>query len=360
MVHNQSEMAELAKHRILDTLSCSIICVDETLCINYINSPAEILFGHSASSLMGIAFTQLFSRVEPSTITDKLPDLAAQGQVMTEHDATLTLASGKSINADYTIYPLEDAEDAGNIMIEIRPVNRQALYLRDKLSQIQNQTSQLFARGMAHEIRNPLGGIRGAAQLLEREIDQAPLKDYTDVIISEVDRLQALISKMLGPSTALARIPINVHEVLEHIHYLLITAEPDRFKIQRDYDPSIPELLADRDQLIQALLNIAQNAVQAIELTGTIIFRTRIGRQFTIGQTTHPLVVLIKIIDTGKGIPPGLSDSIFLPMVTDKPQGSGLGLPIAQEIISSHGGIISAENNDEGTTLSIVLPLETA
>ena len=353
-------MAKLAIDKILDTLSSSIICVDENLIIRYINSTAEIFFDNSASTLIGKEFKRLFSQVEPSTITDKLPRFALQGQAMTEHDATVKLANGRSISVDYTIYALDDITADGNILIEIKPIDHQAQYLRDEFSQLQKQASQQFARGMAHEIKNPLGGIRGAAQLLEKEITQAPLKEYTDVIISEVDRLQTLINNMLGPNTAIRKEPVNIHEILEHIRSLLLSAGADQFVIHRDYDPSIPELLADKDQLIQAFLNIAQNAVQALDTNGEIIFKTRIGRQVTIGKTTHPLVVLVDITDNGSGISAELSDTIFLPMVTDKPQGSGLGLPIAQEIVSGHGGIINAESSALGTTFCTILPLEAA
>ena len=353
-------MAKLAIDNILDTLSSSIICIDDNLIIRYINSTAEVLFDNSSSALVGKEFKQLFSQVESSTITDKLPGFAAQGQAMTEHDATINLANGRSISADYTIYPLDDINTGGNILVEIKPIDHHAQYLRDEFSQLQKQTSQQFARGMAHEIKNPLGGIRGAAQLLEREITQPGLKEYTDVIISEVDRLQTLINNMLGPNTAISKKPVNIHEILEHIRSLLLSAEPDQFVINQDYDPSIPELLADKDQLIQAFLNIAQNAVQALDTNGEITFKTRIGRQFTIGQCTHPLVVLVDIIDNGSGISAELSDTIFLPMVTDKPQGSGLGLPIAQEIVSGHGGIIKTEASALGTTFRTILPLEAA
>jgi two-component system nitrogen regulation sensor histidine kinase GlnL len=350
-------MVKLAVDKILDTLSSCILCVDANLDLSYINSTAEILFDNSASTLLGKNFRQLFSQVETSTITDKLPRLASQRQAMTEYDATIRLADGRSISADYTIYPLDDGD---HMLIEIRPFDHQAQYLRDEVSHLQKQASQFVARGMAHEIRNPLGGIRGAAQLLEREIKAPSLKEYTDVIISEVDRLQTLISNMLGPGTTIDRKPVNILEILEHIRNLLLAAEPDRFVIHRDYDPSIPEIQGDKDQLTQAFLNIAQNAVQALGNNGEITFKTRIGRQVTIGQTRHPLVIQVDIIDNGSGISAALSDTIFLPMVTDKPQGSGLGLPIAQEIVSGHGGIISAESSACGTTFSTILPLEKA
>lgn len=358
LVTNGGGKRGLAIDKIIDYLSSSIICLDPDLKLCHINATGEILFDRSASNLIGRDFDRLFSQVEPSTITAKLSRFVQRRQPMTEHGATITLSSGKSITADYTIYPLEEAELVGYILIEIKPLDRQVQILRDELSQQQKQASLQFARGMAHEIKNPLSGIRGAAQLLEKEIKQPSMKEYTDVIIGEVDRLQALVNKLLGPNVRLIKQSVNILEILDPIRSLLLAAEPDRFRIHRDYDPSIPELLADKDQLIQAFLNIAQNAVQALNGDGEITFKTRVGRQVTIGQTRHPLVIQIDITDNGRGIAAALSDSIFLPMVTDKPQGSGLGLPIAQEIVSAHGGIIKSESLAIGTRFSTILPLE--
>ncbi len=190
-------MPQLAVDKILDFLSSSIICLDPDLKLCHINATGEILFDSSASNLIGREFDRLVSQVEPSTITAKLSQFVEQRQPMTEHGATITLSSGKSITADYTIYPLEKAEVGGNILIEIKPLDRQVQILRDEISQQQKQASQRFARGMAHEIKNPLSGIRGAAQLLEKEIRQPSMREYTDVIIGEVDRLQARVDKML-------------------------------------------------------------------------------------------------------------------------------------------------------------------
>jgi len=352
-------MPQFAVDKILDYLSSTIMCLDANLKLNYINATGEMLFESSASSLIGRDFSRLFSQVESSTITGKLSDFADQRQPMTEHEANITLSSGKSITADYSISALEENDVGGNILIEIKPLDRQVQILRDDLSLLHKQASQQFARGMAHEIKNPLGSIRGAAQLLEREIIQPSMKEYTDVIISEVDRLQTLVNNMLGPNVKMSKQPVNILEILEHIRSLLLAAEPDRFVVHRDYDPSIPELLADKDQLIQAFLNIAQNAVQALGKEGEITFKTRIGHKVTIGQIKHPLVIQIDIIDNGRGITAAISDTIFLPMVTDKPQGSGLGLPIAQEIVSGHGGIIKAESLPIGTRFCTILPLET-
>ncbi len=346
--------------KILDTLNCTIVCLDANLTVSYLNSNGEILFDSSASSLTGKPFEQLLSLVEPNTINDKLSGFAESHQAITEHEAHLTLASGRTMLIDYSIYPLDIENGSNNILVEIRPLDRQVEIANDVLSNLQNQVSQQFARGIAHEIKNPLGGIRGAAQLLSKELPHSDLKEFTDVIIGEVDRLQVLIDNMLGPDSGLDLHPVNILEVLEHIRRLLETAEPDRVEFRRDYDPSIPEIMADRNLLIQALLNLALNAVQALGDDGQITFKTRINRQVTIGKTMHPLVVQIDIIDNGKGIPEDLNHTLFLPMVTDKPEGSGLGLPIAQEIISRHGGIIKAESTNTDTIFRTIIPLEQA
>lgn len=347
--------------KILDTLNSSIVCLDADRVVTYLNSTGEVLFDSSAISLIGKPFDYLLSPVEPNTLSEKLSSFTESHQTITEHEAHLTLSNGRTMLVDYSIYPLDVEYDSNNILLEIRPLQRQVEIARDVLSNLQKQMSQQFARGIAHEIKNPLGGIRGAAQLLDRELQQSELKEYTDVIIGEVDRLQVLIDNMLGPgSSCFDKQPVNILEVLEHIRKLLQTAEPERFEFRRDYDPSIPEFLADRNPLIQALLNLALNAVQALGEEGQITFKTRIDRQVTIGKVMHPLVVEIDIIDNGKGISEALCDTLFLPMVTDKAEGSGLGLPIAQEIISRHGGIIKTERSTTGTIFRTLLPLEQA
>jgi two-component system nitrogen regulation sensor histidine kinase GlnL len=351
---NPAPLADPA-HHILDTLSASVLYLDSKRCINYVNAAGEALFESSAASLGGRPFDSLLSRVEPSSILTKL---SLDTIAFTEHEALITLASGKSIIADYSIYPFGNRPGDSEIVLEIRPLERQAQFAQDELNHLQQQATQQLARGLAHEINNPLGGIRGAAQLLQKALDRPEWTEYTEVIISEVDRLQLLTNKMLGPVGKLQRKPVNILEVLEHIRKIAHAAEPERIKIHRDYDPSIPELMADRDLLIQAFLNIARNAVQAIDGPGEITFRTRVGRQFTIGQITHPLVVQIDITDSGRGIPRDLGDTIFLPMITSKPEGGGLGLPIANEIISRHGGAIHLQSSDCGTTFSTILPME--
>lgn len=340
---------------ILDTLNASIVCIDAEQRISYANATAEALFENSAARLQGRPFASLLSQVEHSSILDGLERGRA---AFTEREAVITLAGGRAIIADYSIYPFDDEHDDTALLIEIRPLEHQAQYAREESNQLQQLATQQLARGLAHEINNPLGGIRGAAQLLQRELENPTWSEYTEVIISEVDRLQALIRGLLGPENSLRRERVNILEVLEHIRKIILAAEPDRIRVHRDYDPSIPDLFADRDLLIQAFLNIARNAAQAIDGDGEITFRTRVGRQFTIGQTTHPLVLLVDITDTGRGVAQELSETIFLPMITDKPDGSGLGLPITQEIISRHGGTIQLESSPAGTNFRSILPLE--
>ncbi len=342
--------------RTLDTLHSAILCVDGARRVTYINATGEALFEIGAANILGREFARLFSPLEPSSIVSRL---AAEPAALTEREAVMTLASGKSILADYSLYPIGEAPRDDEILIEIRPLERQAQFAQDELNAMQQHATRQLARALAHEINNPLGGIRGAAQLLQRELDDPGLVEYTEVVISEVDRLRALIGGMLAPPGELRRDAVNIHEILEHIGKILLAAEPERVRILREYDPSIPEFEADRDLLIQAFLNIARNAVQAIDDRGDVTFRTHIGRSFTIGKRLHRLVVQVDIIDTGRGIPAEMSETIFLPMITDKPDGSGLGLPIAQEIISRHGGTIQLQSSAAGTTFSTILPLDT-
>ena len=341
--------------RILDSLKTALVCLDAKRRIVYLNATAEALFENSLGSLVGRRFESLLSQVEPSTLADKL---VLTPIALTEREAVITLASGKTFVADYSIYPCgEDAAD-NELLLEIRPHERQAQIARVEFDQLQRHASQQLARGLAHEIKNPLGGIRGAAQLLQKELDRPEWVEYTEVIISEVDRLQTLINTMLGPEHRLQPRLINIYEILEHILKIVQAAEPDRIEIVRDYDPSIPELMADRDLLIQAFLNIARNAVQAIDGNGKITFKTRVGRNQSVGLKTYPLVVQIDITDNGHGVPPELHESIFLPMVTDKADGTGLGLPIAKEIITRHGGSLQLIREADGSTFSTILPLE--
>ncbi len=221
-------------------------------------------------------------------------------------------------------------------------------------------------RGLAHEIKNPLGGLRGAAQLLARELPSEDLADYTNIIIEEADRLRNLVDNMLGPNTNPRMEPTNIHEVLERVRHLVEAEGLGNIRVLRDYDPSIPELIGDREQLIQATLNIVRNAMQALQQHGysvenpQITLRTRALRQFTIGSHRYRLVCRVDVIDNGPGIPESVREAIFLPMVSGRPEGTGLGLSISQSIINRHRGLIECVSEPGSTVFTLNIPLELA
>jgi len=243
-------------------------------------------------------------------------------------------------------------------LVELQQIDRHLRISKEEQLLAQQSTSRMLIKGLAHEIKNPLGGIRGAAQLLEFELDAHELKEYTQIIIQESDRLKALIDKMLGPNKPSNKETLNIHEVLERVRQLVNIEVNNNIKILTDYDPSIPDLKADKNQLIQAVLNIVQNAVQAIQHDGQIIFKTRIKRHLTIGRKRHKLTAKIDIIDNGPGISDELMSQIFYPMITSRPEGTGLGLSIAQSLVNQHSGLIECESEPRNTVFTIYLPLE--
>jgi two-component system nitrogen regulation sensor histidine kinase GlnL len=220
------------------------------------------------------------------------------------------------------------------------------------------ETQQRVVRGLAHEIKNPLGGLRGAAQLLERQLDSEDLKEYTRIIISEADRLQNLMNRMLGPHQQPEKKYTNIHQVLQHVRQLVDIEVDDRLRFHVDYDPSIPELYADFDQMIQIFLNIVRNAVQAMNGVGVIILRTRIMRNITIESQFHRLAALVEVEDNGPGIPESIQDSLFYPLVTGRADGTGLGLYLVQNLVQRNAGTITCTSQKGQTIFSVIFPLE--
>jgi two-component system nitrogen regulation sensor histidine kinase GlnL len=221
----------------------------------------------------------------------------------------------------------------------------------------QTQANRLLLRNLAHEIKNPLGGIRGAAQLLEQELEKPALFEYTQVIIQEADRLRTLMENLLTPQNSSQYSGLNIHEVLERVRSVVLAELPAGLSIRRDYDISLPVLIGDKEQLIQVMLNIVRNATQAMQGKGTIILRTRIARQVTLNKRRHRLAVLVQIIDNGEGIPPALQDKIFYPLVSGRADGHGLGLTLAQDFVNQHQGTIAFESEPGRTCFTILLPL---
>lgn len=243
------------------------------------------------------------------------------------------------------------------LLVEMSDVTRRNRISRENALLIQHGAGRQMIRQLAHEIKNPLGGLRGAAQLLERQLDSAELKEYTDVIISEADRLAALVDTLLGPGGPPNKQVLNIHELLEYVIRLVQAQLGEHISVNRDYDPGLPDINLDRDQMVQAFLNLVQNAATALEGRGTITLRSRAIMNFTIGEHRHPVVASIEIEDDGPGIPTDLQDSIFYPLVTSKADGHGLGLSAAQELIGRHGGLIEFESRPGRTVFQVRIPL---
>ncbi len=251
--------------------------------------------------------------------------------------------------------------DAAVLLVEMTDVTRRAKISRENALLIQHGAGRQMIRQLAHEIKNPLGGIRGAAQLLEKQLSGAELSElteYTDVVISETDRLAALVDTLLGPGGPPNKEPVNVHELLEYV-VRIIEAEVQKSGVfKRDYDPGLPLIRLDRDQMVQAFLNLVRNASMALDGHGTITLRSRAVSNFTIGNVRHRVIASIEIQDDGPGIPFDLQDSVFYPLVTSRPDGTGLGLPAAQELLSRHGGLIEFESRPGRTVFQVRIPLQ--
>lgn len=342
--------------KILDHLNAAILLFDRELLLTYINPAGEILLADSAKHLLGMPIHKLFKSSNTLFLDDMLQRLYLHESLV---DRELILeCMNQSITVNLCATPLLESGEFSEILVELQQVDRHLRITKEEQLLAQQNTSRMLVRGLAHEIKNPLGGLRGAAQLLDQELLDPELKEYTQIIIAESDRLQDLMDKMLGPNKPAHKSPLNIHEVLERVRQLVAVEANNAIILQTDYDPSIPDLYADKNQLIQALLNIVRNAVQAIQQEGEITIKTRIHRHMTIGRKRYKLTIKIDITDNGPGIKPELMDQIFYPMITGRPEGTGLGLSIAQSLINQHNGLIECTSEPGKTVFSIYLPLE--
>jgi two-component system nitrogen regulation sensor histidine kinase GlnL len=341
---------------ILDGLSTAVIVLDEALRVDSLNAAAEHLFAisrrHAIGAELSVAVPHLGLHVQ------RLREALAAGTGFIERELRLQRNGDEPLTVDCMVTPTMTGKPG--LLMEITAVDRHLRSTRDEWLVTSQQASRELVRGLAHEIKNPLGGIRGAAQLLEREFPDSQHREYTRVIIREVDRLQNLVNRMLGPNRAPQKSFINIHEVLEHVRRLIEAEAVPGVTVVRDYDPSVPDIEVDKEQLIQAVLNIARNALQALNGNGRITMRSRTRRQITMAGQRHRIVAQIDIEDSGAGIPEQLLEKIFYPMVTTRAEGTGLGLPIAQYLIHSHGGMIECKSRPGCTVFSIYLPFEQA
>ncbi len=344
--------------RILDHLTSAVMLFDADLRVVYANPAAEVLFAISVRHLVGQPAAELISCAGGSARVN-LKRALRSGHALTEREKVLRLPDGREITVDCTMIPLPDTGRSQGLLVELQQVDRQLRITREESLFVQHQAARALIRGLAHEIKNPLGGLRGAAQLLEHELSDPALAEYTRIIIDEADRLQALVDRLLGPNRVPSYAMLNIHQVLERV-YALVKAEAGRqLVIERDYDPSIPDLYGDSDQLIQAVLNIARNAVRAVGPGGgRVILRSRVLRQLNIGSHRHRLGAQIEIEDDGPGIPEELRDKIFYPMLSASAAGQGIGLSIAQSLVSQHGGLIEFRTRPGQTVFTVFLPVE--
>lgn len=352
---NSSLRKRVSADTVLDALTMAVVSLDHKLCVTALNSACENLFGVSRRHALGLPLAESIPHFLPHVA--RLKTALDTGTGFIDRELSLKKSGDPALTVDSTVTPMVISGKAG-LLIEVLPLDRHLRISRDELLLAQHQASRELIRGLAHEIKNPLGGIRGAAQLLEREFPDREHREYTGVIIREVDRLQNLVNRMLGPNRLPQKAALNIHEVLEHVRQLVQAEAPPDVGFMRDYDPSIPDLVADREQLIQAVLNVVRNALQAVGSDGNIVLRSRTKRQITIGGVRHKLVVQIDIEDDGPGIPPAMIEKIFYPMITTRAEGTGLGLPIAQYMIHSHGGLIECRSRPGCTVFTFYMPLE--
>lgn len=343
---------------LLDYMAAAVFLLDGQLRILYLNHAAESVLAVSGQRGMGLSLAELFRDL--SDLESCLTDALAYGQPYTSRRSELVLTNGNELTVDYTITPVSGIGDAC-LLIEMRTLDHMLRLDRDETIRVQQLTTREMFRGLAHEIKNPLGGIRGAAQLLEAELPDSELTEYTSVIIEETDRLRALVDRLLGPSSVMQIRELNIHEVVERVCTLIEVETNYQVRVKRDYDPSIPALCGDRELLLQAILNVARNALQSICTLGDegrITIVTRTERQFTIGTKRHRLVARIDVLDNGPGIPESLRDHLFYPMVSGRAEGTGLGLSVALSIINQHHGLIEFTSHPGRTRFSLLIPLE--
>ncbi len=348
----------LSQQSILENQTTAILCLDGVLRLTYLNPAAETLLRLDARKVLGRPIAECLP--EAGEFALALARAAGSRETFTQRELRLPLADRDVVTVDCTATPVAEGEGETPLLVELAPLDRHLRISREDALIAQHAANRVLARNLAHEVRNPLGGLRGAAQLLERRLPDEKLKEYTGVIMKEADRLTALVDAMLGPSRPSQLAAVNIHELLEHVARLVEAEAPAGLELKRDYDPSLPELSLDRDQIVQALLNIARNAREALGARGTLTFRTRILRQFTIGQKRHRLAACVDVADDGPGIEPALLPRIFAPLVSGKPGGTGLGLSIAQELVNRHAGLIECTSAPGATVFSVILPLEGA
>ncbi len=343
----------------LDLLASAVLLIDEALSLCYINPAGENLLAVSGRLVAKKPLKSVFA-LSP-TLQSALDNALANNWGYTGQNIEIKRGDGEVLHLNCTVTPLRpDVAHGMRLLLELQPIDHHLAATREERLIEQQQANRELIRNLAHEIKNPLGGLRGAAQLLEHELSNPSLKEYTQVIIKEADRLQDLMQRLLTPHRPMLPSTVNIHEILERVRSLLCAEFPGSLSVRRDYDTSLPELVGDREQLIQAVLNIARNAAQAMQGAGTIVLRTRILRQVTLAKKRFRMAMELKVIDNGPGIPAEIRERMFYPLVSGREGGSGLGLTIAQNFVHHHHGTIDCSSRPGETVFTLRLPVEQA
>ncbi|PCH85293.1 MAG: PAS domain-containing sensor histidine kinase [Piscirickettsiaceae bacterium] len=337
---------------VVEQLSIAVLVFDSANTLVYMNNTAQEILEVSDRQALGGRAKHLFVS-DTFDIQCYLNKVRGEG-LNIEHNVSFINLGDKRFNI--SISPVTfGGDNAGHVLVEMNNTDHFLEITRGDAIISQNKLATDMLRGLAHEIKNPLAGLRGAAQLLSSELNEE-LSDYTRVIIDEADRLRDLVDRMLGPTKVVKQEAVNIHVILERVRQLVQAELVGRLMIETDYDPSIPEITCDKDQLIQAVLNIVRNATQAITKEGKIILKTRVQRNFIVGEENYKLGIKIDIIDNGPGIPDELQSTVFYPLVTGRVDGTGLGLSIAQTNVQRHKGFIELSSKPGHTVFSILLP----
>ena len=341
---------------VIDYLTTAVLVLGRGSVIEQMNSAAETLLDTSMQAARDAPLSELVAAGE---LLDAVDRVFESEDPLTERALPITLDTGQTSVVDCILTPIATTPRASKILVELIQLDRHRQITREERMLTQIAYARNLVRRLGHEIKNPLGGLRGAAQLLESELPDTALREYTGVIIREADRLTNLVDRMVGPRRKPRMEPVNIHEVTERVRALVNAETPASIVVKRDYDPSIPLLAADPELLIQAMLNIARNSVHALGEGGRIVLRTRVQRRVSIGAKQHRLMCRIDVADDGPGIPDDLVDGMFYPLVSGRDGGAGLGLSIAQSLVYEHGGIIECTSRPGDTTFGILLPMDT-
>ena len=352
-LHSPLESLEL-----MDALTTGVVLFDDKLILLQANVAAQGFMAVGLNQAKGRRLADLL--MDGHLFEDVLRRALATGEICRECELGLrTIGSPREPQlVDATVTPLLSPAGTQRLLLELTDAAPRARLTRDQELRARLEGSRMMTRQLAHEIKNPLGGMRGAAQLLSRELADTSLREYTGVIIKEADRLTTLVDSMSNPAGPPRKTLTNVHEPCEHIRALLMAEAPAGVRIERDYDPSLPEGFFDRDQIVQALLNLARNALQAVGDQGRIVLRTRTQSHAHIGLVRHRLVARIEVVDDGPGVPEQIRSTLFYPLVTARAEGTGLGLAVSQELVTRNAGQIEFESEPGRTVFAILLPLE--